>query len=110
MATKPYYFYVLLCADGTFYGGFTDDVAARVATHNAGKGAKYTASRRPVRLLYHEAFADKHEALSAEWHFKHQSRRRKELFVGASCQVAGLVKVMKSRYTLSSAVCTNHID
>ena len=42
MATKPYYFYVLLCADGTFYGGFTDDVAARVATHNAGKGAKYT--------------------------------------------------------------------
>ena len=63
MATKPYYFYVLLCADGTFYGGFTDDVAARVATHNAGKGAKYTASRRPVRLLYHEAFADKHEAL-----------------------------------------------
>ncbi len=41
MATKPYYFYVLLCADGTFYGGFTDDVAARVATHNAGKGAKY---------------------------------------------------------------------
>ncbi len=47
MATKPYYFYVLLCADGTFYGGFTDDVAARVATHNAGKGAKYTASRRP---------------------------------------------------------------
>nr|WP_191982211.1 GIY-YIG nuclease family protein [Lacticaseibacillus rhamnosus] len=92
MATKPYYFYVLLCADGTFYGGFTDDVAARVATHNAGKGAKYTASRRPVHLLYHEAFADKHEALSAEWHFKHQSRRRKELFCrrimssGRACQ------------------------
>ena len=42
-----------------------------------------TASRRPVRLLYHEAFADKHEALSAEWHFKHQSRRRKELFLSA---------------------------
>lgn len=83
MATKPYYFYVLLCADGTFYGGFTDDVAARVATYNAGKGAKYTASRRPVHLLYHEAFADKHEALSAEWHFKHQSRRRKELFLSA---------------------------
>ena len=36
-----------------------------------------------VRLLYHEAFADKHEALSAEWHFKHQSRRRKELFLSA---------------------------
>lgn len=54
--------------------------------------AKYTASRRPVHLLYHEAFADKHEALSAEWHFKHQSRRRKELFCrrimssGRACQ------------------------
>ena len=48
MATKTYYFYVLLCADGSFYGGFTDDVKARVATHNAGKGAKYTAQRLPV--------------------------------------------------------------
>lgn len=81
MATKTYYFYVLLCADGSFYGGFTDDVKARVATHNAGKGAKYTAQRLPVRLLYHEAFADKHDALSAEWHFKHQSRHCKEVFL-----------------------------
>ena len=46
MVSKYYYFYVLLCADGTFYGGFTDDVEARLATHNAGKGAKYTASGR----------------------------------------------------------------
>ncbi|MDN6104395.1 MAG: GIY-YIG nuclease family protein, partial [Lacticaseibacillus paracasei] len=35
----------------------------------------------PVRLLYHEAFADKHDALSAEWHFKHQTRHRKEVFL-----------------------------
>lgn len=56
MVSKYYYFYVLLCADGTFYGGFTDDVEARLATHNAGKGAKYTASRRPVRLLYRKRF------------------------------------------------------
>lgn len=81
--SKCYYFYVLLCADGTFYGGFTDDVEARLATHNAGKGAKYTASRLPVRLLYHEAFSEKHEALSAEWHFKHQSRHKKEQFLTA---------------------------
>ncbi|WP_125704344.1 GIY-YIG nuclease family protein [Lacticaseibacillus daqingensis] len=80
---KPYYFYVLLCADGTFYGGFTDDVGQRVATHNAGKGAKYTAARRPVRLLFAEAFAEKHDALSAEWHFKHQSRAAKEAFLRA---------------------------
>ncbi|WP_262316483.1 GIY-YIG nuclease family protein [Lacticaseibacillus parakribbianus] len=80
---KPYYFYVLLCADGTFYGGFTDDVGQRVATHNAGKGAKYTMRRRPVRLLYAAAFATKHDALSAEWHFKHQSRAAKEAFLAA---------------------------
>ncbi|WP_225047482.1 GIY-YIG nuclease family protein [Lacticaseibacillus kribbianus] len=80
---KPYYFYVLLCADGTFYGGFTDDVGQRVATHNAGRGAKYTKARRPVRLLYAEAFEDKHDALSAEWHFKHQARAAKEAFLTA---------------------------
>ncbi|WP_057893783.1 GIY-YIG nuclease family protein [Lacticaseibacillus brantae] len=80
---NEYYFYVLLCADGTFYGGFTNDVSARVATHNAGKGAKYTKTRRPVRLLYHEAFATKHDALSAEWAFKHQSRAQKEQFLAA---------------------------
>lgn len=78
-----YYFYVLICADGSFYGGFTTDVTKRVATHNAGKGAKYTQRRRPVRLLYDEAFADKHAALSAEWHFKHQSRQAKESFLRA---------------------------
>jgi putative endonuclease len=80
---QQYYFYVLLCADGTFYGGYSPDVTARVAAHNAGKGAKYTKSRRPVRLLYKEAFTQKHDALSAEWHFKHQSRAKKEQFLAA---------------------------
>lgn len=78
---KPYYFYVLLCADGSFYGGYTRDVGARVATHNAGKGAKYTMQRLPVRLLYAKAFDNQHDALSAEWHFKHQSRAQKETYL-----------------------------
>lgn len=78
-----YSFYVLLCADGTFYGGYSPDVTARVAAHNAGRGAKYTKARRPVRLLYHEEFDAKHDALSAEWHFKHQSRLQKEQFLRA---------------------------
>ena len=47
----------------------------------AGKGAKYTKTRRPVRLLYQEAFTNEHDALSAEWHFKHQSRKAKEAFL-----------------------------
>lgn len=76
-----YYMYVLLCADGTFYGGFTNDVAKRVATHNAGKGAKYTQTRRPVKLLYSQAFETKSAALKAEYAFKHQSRKKKEQFL-----------------------------
>ena len=53
---SKYYMYVLLCADGTFYGGFTNDVAKRVATHNAGKGAKYTKTRRTTRHTYNIYF------------------------------------------------------
>ncbi|WP_230678552.1 GIY-YIG nuclease family protein [Lacticaseibacillus zhaodongensis] len=74
---------MLLCNDGSFYGGYSPDVAARVKTHNAGKGAKYTKTRRPVRLIYTETYPDEHSALSAEWHFKHQSRSKKEQYLRA---------------------------
>lgn len=80
---KAYYFYVLLCVDGSLYGGFTTDVQKRFATHLAGKGAKYTRAHRPVRVLYQEAFVAKHDALHAEWAFKHQSRQKKLAFLAA---------------------------
>ena len=82
---KKYYFYVLLCADQTLYGGFTDDLQRRLATHNAGKGAKYTRvkSRRPLQLIYHETFSDKSSALKAEYAFKHQSRAAKLKYLSA---------------------------
>ncbi len=78
-----YYCYLVQCADGTFYTGSTNDVAKRVATHNAGKGAKYTRNRRPVKLLYQQEFDDKHAALSFEAKFKQHSRRQKEAFLTA---------------------------
>lgn len=78
---KKYYFYLLQCADQTFYGGFTTDVEKRVATHNEGKGAKYTRFRLPVKLLYFEEFDDKSEALKREYWFKHQTRTYKENFL-----------------------------
>lgn len=78
---KKYYFYCLQCSDRTFYGGFTTDVDKRVATHNAGKGAKYTKLRRPVKLLYYEEFATKSEALKREAWFKKKTRREKEIFL-----------------------------
>lgn len=78
---KTYYFYVLLCHDGSFYGGFTDDLAKRLKAHNTGKGAKYTKSRRPVKMIYHEEFQDKKLALKREYWFKHHSRQWKEQFL-----------------------------
>ncbi len=46
------YTYILRCADGTLYTGWTNDLERRLAAHNAGKGSKYTCSRRPVELVY----------------------------------------------------------
>ncbi|RHW48571.1 GIY-YIG nuclease family protein [Lactobacillus bombicola] len=80
-AQKTYYFYVLLCNDNSFYGGFTDDLQKRLTAHNDGKGAKYTKARRPVKLIYHEKFADKKLALKREYWFKHHSRQWKEDFL-----------------------------
>ena len=57
------YAYIVECADGTLYSGWTNDLEKRIAAHNAGQGAKYTRSRRPVTLRYYEEFEDKSEAL-----------------------------------------------
>ena len=69
--------YVLKCADGSLYTGYTTDLAHRLKTHNAGKGAKYTRARLPVELLYSECFASKEEAMSAESYFKQKNRKQK---------------------------------
>ncbi len=66
-----YFVYILECADGTLYTGYTVDLDKRLEAHNSGRGAKYTRSRLPVSLVYSEAFEDKKEAMSREWHIKH---------------------------------------
>ena len=71
------YMYVLECADGSLYTGYTTDVERRLKTHNAGKGAKYTRARLPVTLLYQEEFPDKSSAMSAEALFKKKTRQEK---------------------------------
>lgn len=71
------YMYVVECADGSLYTGYTTDVDRRIQTHNAGKGAKYTRNRLPVTLLYQEAFDSKQAAMSAEALFKKRSRKSK---------------------------------
>ncbi|MCD2256248.1 GIY-YIG nuclease family protein [Agrilactobacillus fermenti] len=78
-----YYVYILKCADNTLYTGYTTDVTHRVAMHNAGKGAKYTRARRPVKLLYYWQLSTKSEALKAEAHFKKLTRTQKLRFLRA---------------------------
>ena len=84
---SQFFMYVLLCKDQTFYTGYTVDLEKRIATHNAGKGAKYTRMRTPVTLLYAKEFTTKQEAMKAEAAFKKFSRPKKEIFlqtIGAS--------------------------
>lgn len=71
------YVYLLRCADGSLYCGWTNDLTQRVAAHNAGAGAKYTRSRLPAELVYYEQYEDRHDALSREWHLKRLSRQEK---------------------------------
>lgn len=71
------YTYILRCADGTLYTGWTNDLEKRLAAHNAGTGAKYTRPRRPIILVYHEVFETKEAAMRREWEIKHLSRLQK---------------------------------
>jgi putative endonuclease len=72
------YTYIVECADGSLYCGWTNDLDKRIKDHNAGKGAKYTKTRLPVKLVYFEEFDTKEEAMSREWHIK-QLRREKKM-------------------------------
>jgi putative endonuclease len=69
--------YIIECRDGSLYTGITIDLEKRLAAHNAGKGAKYTTSRRPVRLVYHEGAANRSEASKRENAIKKLGRNNK---------------------------------
>jgi putative endonuclease len=76
--------YVLECADGSFYTGYTTDLERRVAEHEAGDGAKYTRGRAPVEVVHVERFDSRSAALSREHEVKQLTRRGKERLVAAS--------------------------
>ena len=82
--TRPnddHYVYVLECADGTFYTGYTTDPERRVREHDAGEGAKYTRGRTPVELRHVERFDSRSDAMSREYELKQLSREAKERLV-----------------------------
>lgn len=72
------YTYILTCADGTFYCGWTNDLDKRLKAHNEGRGARYTKTRRPVVLSYYETFQTREEAMKREYAIKRLTRRQKE--------------------------------
>ena len=73
-----YYVYILFCADGTYYTGWTADVQKRLAVHNKGRGAKYTRGRLPVKLLWFDSFPNKSDAMKKEYALKQLSKREKQ--------------------------------
>jgi putative endonuclease len=77
MEKNEHYFYVLTCADGSLYGGYTNNLDRRVKMHNEGKGAKYTRGRGPVKLTFYKSYDNKSEAMSAEYFFKKLTRKQK---------------------------------
>lgn len=76
------YTYMLECADGSIYTGWTTDVERRLKEHNSGRGAKYTRARLPVVLVYYESFAEKCTAMKREAEIKSYSRIKKLELIG----------------------------
>jgi putative endonuclease len=80
----PWFVYMVRCRDDSLYTGITNDLARRVAAHSAGRGARYTRSRRPVTLVYSRRARDKVSALRAEWRLKQLSRADKLALIASS--------------------------
>lgn len=74
---KKYYVYILLTEQNTLYCGYTDDVEKRFHAHLEGKGAKYTRSHKPVKIVYQKEFATKSEAMKEEIRIKKLTRDKK---------------------------------
>ena len=99
-----HYVYLLRCADDSLYVGETSDLAAREQRHNEGRGGKYTAQRRPVRIVYAEEHGSKQDALRRERQIKRWSQQKKELLVrgdGAALSGNSLRARIRTAFTWS---------
>ena len=77
MIGKNHCCYIVICGDNTLYCGYSNDVEKRVNNHNKRRGAKYTKTRLPVRLVYTECFNTKSEAMKREYQIKQLTRQQK---------------------------------
>ena len=92
--SQTYYFYILKCSDGSYYSGSTTNLENRIKAHNQGRGASYTAKRRPVQLVYHEKFGNLDVAVKRERQIKKWSRAKKVALI--SGEKKKLKKLSKS--------------
>ena len=101
---KPFFVYMLRCADGSYYLGHTDEIERRVAQHQAGEVEGYTHERRPVELVWTQETATRDEALAAERRLKGWSRAKKEaLIAGDWARVSELAKSRAGRASTCTA-------
>jgi putative endonuclease len=78
---ETHFCYIAECADGTFYTGYTTDINNRAKVHNEGKGARYTRSRLPVRIIYSEEYVSRSDAMKREAAIKRMSRNAKAALI-----------------------------
>lgn len=83
------YTYIVQCADGTYYTGWTNNIEKRLQAHNSGKGGKYTHPRFPVTLVYCEEFVTKQEAQRREFAIKKMSRQQKIELIASINKIEG---------------------
>ena len=92
-----WWLYILRCGDGTLYCGVTNDVARRLAVHRAGRGARYTRGRAPLRLVYQEEVGARGEALRREIAWKRLSRAEKLARIAAARTKRPAQRMRKTR-------------
>ncbi len=83
-SVSDHFCYILQCSDESFYTGWTTDPIRRLREHNAGRGARYTRSRRPLRMVFLERQPDRAAAMRREAALKHLSRARKQALIDAN--------------------------
>ena len=85
----PFFCYLVECADGSFYAGWTTDPARRERQHNRGAGARYTRFHRPVRLVYVESLPDRSAAMRRELALKRLTHAQKRILAGKKVDERG---------------------
>jgi len=83
----PYYVYILVCKDGAFYTGYTQDVEARMKLHKLGRGAKYVRTHQPEKVVYLEKFETRSDAMKREREIKRLTHAEKQKLTGLKVRV-----------------------